>query len=252
VNGILYSEAWVNQDATWQSNLPFVVEGLFTIGENATLAIAPGSVVKVRHPGPPTNEIGIKILGNLHAIGTAESPIVFTRFDDDEYGGDTNNDGPSPHLSGGNFVLFVQGSSIFQNGIVRYGGRRWGVAGVPPLGAITVGNSATLSFQNSVVEQSAHAGIMVLASAGTVEINESIIRNHERMYCNSDPCFSGGTTVGMDIESGATPMIQNSVFENNAYHIYWPGSHGLCESLHTTNSFDASGEMICEGAFPSP
>lgn len=246
VDGIIFSGASIDQDHLWSSNLPFVVEGQFTVGPDAVLTIAPGIVVKFKHPGSSSN-IGFVVEGSLMAVGTLEAPIEFTAFES------------SPSPQGGYFVISLQGSgsSILDNVVVRYGGMRH-TSNVwegyrPPKGAIMVEDVAELSLVNSVIEYSAHAGVKILSS-GLVVVDNTIIRNHLGYYCNDTSCIVRGGTVGMYVDSGLEPKITNSRFENNVYHIYWPDSGGQCEILGTeedTNYFDSAGRIICEGSFPT-
>jgi hypothetical protein len=76
--------------------------------------------------------------GRVLASGTAQSPIVFTSFGDDQYGGDIDNDGNiillAPRAWKG--VMFNSGGvgSTLNNVIIRYGGYD---SGVPSSGDLT-------------------------------------------------------------------------------------------------------------------
>ena len=63
----------IQQDTTWyRAGSPYHIEEAVTIAENTTLHIEPGTVVMSRGPG-------MRVKGVLHADGTPELPIVFTR-----------------------------------------------------------------------------------------------------------------------------------------------------------------------------
>lgn len=76
-------------DATeiWYSDTVYVVD-VYNLSVEAALTIQAGTVVKFK------SENGMNVLngGSLQAIGTAEAPIIFTAFNDDQFGGDVNND----------------------------------------------------------------------------------------------------------------------------------------------------------------
>jgi hypothetical protein len=84
-----------------------------------TLTLGPGIFAK------PTTTSAVQIDGNLVTLGTQESPVVFTSFPDDVYGGDTNNNGPStgaPDQWVGLRFAASAGASALANTVVRYTG----------------------------------------------------------------------------------------------------------------------------------
>ncbi|MBU1701827.1 MAG: M6 family metalloprotease domain-containing protein, partial [Candidatus Eisenbacteria bacterium] len=70
---------------------PYVLDGDLTVSDGDTLEIEPGVIVKFS--GVNTE---LLVYGTLIAEGAEEpNQIIFTSYADDEYGGDTNNNGPS-------------------------------------------------------------------------------------------------------------------------------------------------------------
>ena len=90
-----------------------------TIPTLTTLALQEGVVFKM-----PTNSM-ITVNGTLNAAGSATEPVVFTDIDDDDWGGDTNNNGPSSgapgHWQGIRFVDAADASELSHT-VIRFGG----------------------------------------------------------------------------------------------------------------------------------
>jgi hypothetical protein len=107
----------ITTDTTWTSSNLYVVTCVVTIQAGVTLRIEPGTVVKVM-----MREFFID--GTLVAEGTAGSPVVFTSFEDDAYGGDTNGDGPSQGQPGQWTALTFQNGGVgrLTHVIVQYAG----------------------------------------------------------------------------------------------------------------------------------
>jgi hypothetical protein len=73
---------------TWSADDVHVITGNITVANGVILTIEPGALVKVQNGG-------IYIDGAIVAVGSEADPIVFTSWEDDTVGGDTNGDGYS-------------------------------------------------------------------------------------------------------------------------------------------------------------
>ncbi|MCR9243711.1 MAG: hypothetical protein NXI31_01680 [bacterium] len=109
----------------------------------ATLTMPAGTVLKVKNPSGLLTSAG----GRIDAQGTAANPVVITSIHDDDYGGDTENDGNATSPARGDWwqVQLQQGDdSSFQNTIIRYGDS--------PAAVVLSGSSA--QFVDCTIEQS--------------------------------------------------------------------------------------------------
>jgi hypothetical protein len=92
-----------------------------------TLTFEQGTVVKV---APSLYGQGFTVNGPLRALGTGYEPVVFTSLSDDDWAGDTNNDGPSTGAPGqwsGFYFSPSPGASVLEYARIRYGagGGHW-------------------------------------------------------------------------------------------------------------------------------
>ncbi|XWN38428.1 MAG: right-handed parallel beta-helix repeat-containing protein [Balneola sp.] len=67
------------------ANIPFITRNRWTVGANATVTIDPLSVFK--------GDDVLYVDGALRVLGTETEPVIFTSYNDDSAGGDSNNDG---------------------------------------------------------------------------------------------------------------------------------------------------------------
>ncbi len=217
--------------AVWSSDIPYIIEGGVTVNPDAKLTISAGMIVKLLGK--------IDVRGILEAVGTPEEQVIFTALSDDERGGDTDANGDSSSPQPGNFTLAFNAPNLasrLDNVVVRYGGSSgsW-ISGIPPKGAVFV-ERGEVSITNSVVELNFRAGVEIKAPESKVVINGVKIRQHEK--------------VGLAAEAIRGLALTDSEFTDNNTHLWWPGSGGLCELAMAENSFDDSGDILCEGDFP--
>jgi len=100
-----------------QDNFPFIV-GDFSVAETGTFNLLPGAVLKFEQ-----SYYGIMMNGSMIAKGEAANPVIFTSFDDDSAGGDTNSDGESVPEQGDWRINIVKnaGNVEFENCMFKYG-----------------------------------------------------------------------------------------------------------------------------------
>lgn len=129
-----------------------VLVGHAAIPVGASLTLLPGVVVK-----PRSSDLVIDAFGGLLVRGSGLRPVVFTSFTDDEYGGDTNGDGPSVGSAAQwlGIRIFAGSASVMEYARVRYGGN----AGFPNLQC----HSALATLRSVRVERSGFTGFYITA-----------------------------------------------------------------------------------------
>ena len=191
------------------------MESSATISFGKTLNIKPGVIIKFK------GSSRIYIEGILQAQGQQNEKIVFTSINDDEYGGDTNNDGDNTQPVAGywDFINFSASStnSILDNVIVRCGG--WYNKPFKS-GAVKIDNT-DITITNSLFENNLISGLE-LANC-TTTISNTTFKDHRAKY-NYNMANSEGLLV-----KNATPVFSDTVFNNNYYGIYVDG--GACPDL---------------------
>jgi len=91
INGILiHWQSRFEKDIVWKPGLPYVPITAPIIASGSTLTLEPGVVIKP-YSGPESPALIIE--GTLIAQAASGSEIVITSLKDDNFGGDTNNDG---------------------------------------------------------------------------------------------------------------------------------------------------------------
>ena len=220
------------------SNSPYLVNrsGL-VVSSGATLTLDPGVVVKIVSPSAPA----IQISGTIKANGTLASPVVFTSFSDDDYGGDMNADGATTTPVAGDWRrILIDTTSVgstFSNTWVRYAGNNNGSDPVAKRGAIGV-DSATVSFDGLIVEKSNYHGLALQNSNSTVTNSR---------FSTSTNSTSGST--GLYI-SGGSPTISNSIFSGNYRGVSISGATPTFTSnTFTSNSQEAILNSGLAGSF---
>jgi len=185
----------ISGDATWAYAV-FVPTCDLTIQSGATLTVSNGAVVK------PMSGVGIFINGWMNAVGDATSPVVFTSYRNDSYGGDTNNDGSGSHPVAGDWLaihIYAGGAATIDYARIRYGG------GYRYLYTQNVvrNEGGTLHLTYATVEFGAGLGIYV-TSGSTLTVQDSIIQGN------------AGNGIDFTQTSGVTaPTIRNTAFISN-------------------------------------
>lgn len=149
--------AWTPANSL-NGNGVFLVSSSLTVSSGRTWTLQPGVIVKWANPSAILN-----VIGTLAANGSAASPVVFTTVDDDAYGGDSTNDGPTSGVPGSwGTVLFqsTADASTLSHTVFRYGGGSYQ--------AMVQLTMADISMTSCTLGHSGSRGLQVSSSHPTV------------------------------------------------------------------------------------
>ena len=164
------SGIWNNTD------IAYVVTGNVVVKNPSVLLIEAGVVVKF------TQWQGLFVDGTLRVQGTADALVVFTSWKDDEYGGDSNNDGAMSAPTPGDWqaVTFrepsthASGDSLIDHALFRYAGN-YEHYGMHDVGAVHV-EAGSPTISNSIITLSVY-GVWQGENASPVLTNNNIEGN---------------------------------------------------------------------------
>jgi RHS repeat-associated protein len=210
-------------NTTWTvAGSPYVLNGNVTVAAGATLTIDPGVVVKFNGT---LREL--RVNGTLSAVGTSSSHIVFTSYQDDSAGGDTNGDGTATQGQPGQWyrvsVTSGNGNSRLQYADVRYGS--FGTSTPYSNGALYASTAGTsVLVEDSTISYGQASGILVNTGADVgFTVRRSTISNNEGN--------------GISAISGWVKVEDNSTIRTN-------GTDGVYVSL--TSSFTGAQSYVVE------
>jgi RHS repeat-associated protein len=193
VNGLLLDNGSLTVNSTWTNPaIVYQLSGDLTVPQGITLTVGAGQVVKA-------NGKSLIVNGTMTAQGTAAQPIIFTSFQDDSAGGNTDNDGTGTSSGGkGDWdkLEFSSGGAGALNFVqVRYAG------GGDQLGAL-VDNGGALSFTNGTISNSYNAPGLRIANANPTVTGDTFQNNNSQaigMDLSSNPTISGITVTNNGI-----------------------------------------------------
>lgn len=202
---------FVSTNEIWKGDQVYHITETIIVPSGTTLQILPGAILKFDPGCSLIAEEG----GVLIAEGFENSPIVFTSIRDDDYGGDSNEDGrrTTPHAGDWDRILCKGGEIVLQHVRISYSGNLEGE------GALQL-RGGTVVLKNSVVEHSKGESVKILE--GNFSATNSILRKSPTaigLYCDS---FSNTEFINCVIDDveiairGSGVVLENS-FVNTVF-----------------------------------
>ncbi len=199
------------REVTWHNlGLPYLMQA--NIGTSGLVHIEPGTIFKMQ------NNNRIIINGQLEALGTAEQPIIFTSWTDDDRGGDSNNNGNANQAKPNDWgeLFFENSPAISHLNYVQlyYGGEYHGDFS----GTVFTDNqyqmlrivNSRVNIKNSYISYSGNYGLACLTGCRMDMQNSQISHNKT------------GIAVSYDIAD--LPIIKNNrIYNNDSYGLYYWG-----------------------------
>lgn len=204
-------------NTTWTTaGSPYVLDGDVHVDSGVTLTINPGVIVKFNGS---TRSLWVN--GTLSASGTSGNRIVFTSYQDDSAGGDTNGDGTSTGTAGQWYgIEFMSGSSgTFDYADVRFGGSGASGSGSYADGVIhTQGSTTSVSVDHSTLDHNSASGLQ--NGGGTTTVAHTTSSNN-------------GT--GLSVDNGVLTVSGNSSIHDNSYNGIFMNMAGWTGTASTVN-----------------
>ena len=208
-------------DRTWDfAGLPVHFTNDLRIGEDATLTVQAGTVVKLPHGAH------LEVDGSLKALGSQEMPIIFTSTTDDTIGGDSNGDaGISTGVPGGwNAIWLDSSDSVLDHVEIRFAGNQsnpgnnsWRTS------ALHVRGDVAPTIRNTEVLDAENVGVYIGDGSPTLENVHVERAGLEALYS----------------ELEASPTYENLSAEDNRYDRVTLNTAG--KTLTENRTWDFSG-----------
>ncbi|MFN3202441.1 MAG: right-handed parallel beta-helix repeat-containing protein [Bradymonadia bacterium] len=217
VNGGEFIELSGNIQGTTTLGAGVYVFNSVTVPQGAQLLFGPGAIIKMR------SNTRLNVQGLMRAVGSEQQPVVFTAFDDDSIGGDTNGDGFSESAPGYWRGIYFYNTadhlrSLMQFAEIRFGGRS---------GQASLSVEASMEITDTRILDGDAYGIYVHNSTPTFRRVE--VRNHrlDGVYLTSANAHLEDCVVAENDNHGVFTQFSHPGFEgceitdNAKYGIYY-------------------------------
>ena len=246
---------------TWtKSGSPYIVRSPnfgSQVYVSSNLTIEPGVIVKFDGQFSGLNISGS---GSLNATGTEQENVIFTSYNDDTYGGDTNSDGNATMPKSGEWYAIINnGTATFENATLSYGASNPGTAAI-----FSYKNSLTV--KHSTIRNGLYSGIS-LYNVSSAVIESNIIKDNgtgirvERFVSGSVQKISNNTIVGNDVGawvSGLTwwgpefPLDASGNWWGDASGPYYKQTVYYGKKYFGEDNLAGKGNMVSEGMLFRP
>ncbi|MEW5766312.1 MAG: right-handed parallel beta-helix repeat-containing protein [bacterium] len=222
-NAIYIRQANHTANTTFYSNVPYVFEDI-SVASGRTLTLQAGTILKAK-----SDTSGITITGTINAAGSSSSPIIFTAFNDDTYGGDTNDSTVSASAGDWGGITFSSTVTVtaFRNCIERYAA-----------GIVIDGSSPTITdntFENDVIGVECKNGAKPSLQRCIIKNNTTGIYSKTGSEPTVRDCYITLNDYGVTVDSSSKANIQNScIWNNDSYGVY---SDNTSDSTIATNNW---------------
>jgi hypothetical protein len=215
-NGIGLRAAFIGSSSlSGNAGMPYIPWSDTAVNPGGSLLIQAGAIVK------PQQNTFLYVYGALNLAGTAGQPVVFTSIADDNFGGDTNNDGAASSPAVGDWLaihIISGGTAVIDHAYLSYGGSsaRYGY----PWNTLR-NDGGALTLTNSTVTNS--LGSALAQYAGSLEVRASILSKSTTglsLYGSSgtpilDYVEFNGNDTGVYFSAGALPQFTYCSFVGN-------------------------------------
>lgn len=208
-NGIYIG--FINLPSSWilpYSNVPYYFSGSFTVNNTGSLIVGSGNILKFAPGG------GLWVDGTFYAEALPGQNIFFTSFNDDNWGGDTNNDGASTNPAPGDWfgVTFNDQSNdagcVLKRCNLRFAGA-WSTGNVNTVSASPTIDNCDLS--------NSYYGIRMQYASNPVFTNNTIGSSQMTpiaLSYEANPVFSGNVLSFSDNAYDAIGLLGGTLTAN--------------------------------------
>lgn len=204
----------INTPTTWTSGNVYVITTWIDI--SAPLVIEPGVIVKFK------SVAGLQVYAKVTADASANNPIIFTSYKDDNYCGDNNGDGTASSAAKGDWGYINmrgdQHGSLFRYCKFLYGGGYGG-------------------------------GNVVIANTGTGNIHDFTFDHCTFAHTYGGTGNSTAAFAGSDMHDPSVSIVTNNIFYDNAKPVYIGSYYALDASNSFHNPDNASETNKYNGIF---
>jgi nitrous oxidase accessory protein NosD len=253
-NGVHVGAGSIDIDATWPDpGYVYRVRGDITVTSAAVLTLEEGIVFKADpKTGHEGDDFDLIISGDLQVQGTAVNPVVITSLTDDDYGGDTNQDGLLTTPARGDLgKVSIKGTADVDYLIMRYGGG--GGTGscctTTTDASIVVDTTSEVNLTNIDVSNSLTAGIDYTNNGGfgtswsDLELHDNatdglVVSHGPGALILDNVTVSDNGDYGISINSSGHTSLDNLTVTNNVDGVYlsMSGAIDITNSVISDNS----------------